>query len=159
MYFYGPAGTVNFNHTNGCQKCEVTGKYNSSFRHMSYPDMNASRRTNESFRERKQHAHHKIASPFQELDIDMVKAFTISDSLHLLHHGVMKKLLRRWIGKVKGYCKKWTNAIIDSVSQYLLDINKRMPSEIHRQMRSLKEICKWKGVEFLVFLCMLALLP
>lgn len=140
---------MNFNHKYGCQKCEVQGEFSKQFRNMSYPCIDATRRTNETFRQRKQPEHHKDVSPFEELiNIDMIKAFPISDPLHLLHQGVMKKLLLRWIGKVKGYSRKWSKLIVDSVSKYLLETNKQMPSDIHRSLRSLNDISNWKGVEF-----------
>lgn len=115
---------------------------------MSFPVINAPRRTNETFRQKKQPGHHNEVSPFEELNIDMVKAFPISDPLHLLHQGVMKKLLLRWIGRVKGYTRKWSKQTMDLVSQYLLAANKRMPSDIHRSLRNLNDLSNWKGVEF-----------
>lgn len=79
-------GTVNCGHTFGCQKCEVKGeKLKTSG--MSFSNLDAPLRTNETFRQKKQHSHHKYDSPLEELDIDMVKTFTISDPLHLLHQG------------------------------------------------------------------------
>lgn len=152
IYVFLCSGTVNFNHKNGCQKCEVTGEYDSTYRHMSYHNIDAPRRTNESFRARQQPTHHTISSPLEELEINMINAFTVCDPLHLLHHGVMKKLLLRWVGKVKGYCHKWKKSIIESVSQYLLAVKNRMPEEIHRPVRPLSEMSKWKGVEFRSFL-------
>lgn len=119
---------------------------------MSYPNINAPRRTNDTFRQRKQQSHHKGASPFEELDIDMMNSFPISDPLHLLHQGVMKKCLLRWMGKVKGYSRKWRKPTIESMSQYLLEANKRMPSDITRSIRSLNDLTNWKGVEFRTFL-------
>lgn len=142
------AGTVNFNHKNGCQKCVVTGEFSRDFHHMSFPQLEAPLRTDETFRQREQPSHHKNVSPFEDTDIDMVKRFPISDSLHLLHHGVTKKCLQRWIGKVKGYGRKWSRLTTESVSRYLLEANKRMPSDIHRSLRSLDDLSHWKGVEF-----------
>lgn len=145
-------GTVNFNHKNGCLKCEVTGEYDTKYHHMSYPDLDAPLRNNESFRQRTQAAHHKYASPFEDTNIDMVRQFTVADPLHLLHHGVTKKCIERWIGKVKGYSRKWDRTDIETVSEYLLKANERMPSDIHRSLRSLNDLSKWKGVEFRTFL-------
>lgn len=143
---------MSFNHKNGCQKCEITGEFSTAYHHMSFPDINAPRRTNETFRQRKQQSHHKQASPLEDLNIDMINAFPICDPLHLLHQGVMKKCLQRWIGNVKGYSRKWGRLTIESVSRYLLQANKLMPSDIHRSLRGLNELSNWKGVEFRTFL-------
>lgn len=147
-------GTVHHSHTYGCQKCEVKGeKIKSSG--MSFPNLDAPLRTNETFRQKTQRPHHKYDSPFEELDIDMVKTFTISDPLHLLHQGVTKKCLQRWTGlpkNVKGYSRKWSKLTTDSVSRYLVEANGQMPRDIHRSLRGLDELSNWKGVEFRTFL-------
>lgn len=156
------AGTVNFNHKNGCQKCEVTGEFSKEYRHMSFPHLDAPLRTNETFRQKTQPTHHKDDSPFEDLDVDMVKKFTIADSLHLLHHGVMKKCLQRWTGNVKGYSRKWSKLTTEALSKYLIEANKRMPCDIHRSLRSLDELSNWKGVEFrtlLMYVGMVAFRP
>lgn len=119
---------------------------------MSFPNLDAPLRTNETFRMKTQHAHHKYDSPFEDLDIDMVKRFTISDPLHLLHQGVTKKCLQRWMGSVKGYGHKWSKLTTDTVSRYLIEANKQMPSDIHRSLRGLDELSNWKGVEYRTFL-------
>lgn len=153
---------MNFNHTNGCQKCEVRGEFSKEYHCMSFPDLDAPLRSDETFRQRAQPSFHKFDSPFEELDIDMVKTFTIADPLHLLHQGVTKKCLQRWIGNVKGYRRKWSKLTTASVSQYLLEANKEMPSDIHRSLRGLGELSQWKGVEFRTFLMyvgMVALRP
>lgn len=90
-------GTVLFNHKNGCQKCIVVGVYNREFRNVSFPNINASRRTDELFRNRIQSTHHKEDSPFENLGIDMIMAFPTSDPLHLLELGVMRRCLYRWV--------------------------------------------------------------
>lgn len=65
----------------------------------------------------------------------------------------MKKCLQRWIGTVKqGYSNKWIKRTIDSVSRYLVEANKRMPSDIHRSLRGLNDLSNWKGTEFRTFL-------
>lgn len=129
---------------------------------MSFPNLEAPIRTNDTFRQKHQVAHHKHDSPFESLDVDMVKQFTIADPLHLLHHGIMKKCLQRWTGGVKGYSRKWTKHTTESASRYLLELNKQMPSDIHRSVRGLDELSNWKGVElrsFLMYIGMVALQP
>lgn len=91
-------GIVSHNHRYGCQKCMIVGKYFRRVWRMSYyriPVTNEERavqlRTNIGFRERQQPEHHREDSLLESLPIDMVKAFPVSDSLHLLDLGVMKR--------------------------------------------------------------------
>lgn len=48
-------------------------------------------RTDENFRQRFQPEHHHHKSVLEQLPIDMVKSFVISDELHLFHLGIMKR--------------------------------------------------------------------
>lgn len=58
---------------------------------MSFPRTDAMMKTDENFRDRTQPTHHKERSKFEELEIDMIKQFPTSDSLHLLDLGVIKR--------------------------------------------------------------------
>lgn len=88
-------GTVNFNHRYGCQKCMVQGEFYRcmSFHRIVVTDAERDRemRTDQRFRERYQREHHLLKSPLESLPIDMVKQFPVSDSLHLIDLGVMKR--------------------------------------------------------------------
>lgn len=48
-------------------------------------------RTDERFRQRYQPEHHYLRSALEDLPIDMVKQFPVSDSLHLIDLGIMKR--------------------------------------------------------------------
>lgn len=119
---------------------------------MSFPNLNANRRTNESFRERTQPSHHKERSPFEELPIDMISSFPVSDPLHLLELGVMRKCLYRWIFGYKKYNRKWSKALIGLTSRLLSKCQKEMPKDIHRAVRTLDSLRHWKGLEYRTFL-------
>lgn len=80
-------GTVGFNSYHGCIKCSTVGEYDKTERHMSFPNINCLRRTNESFRNNTDEEHHKEVTPLIELPIDMVEDIIIADSLHLLDLG------------------------------------------------------------------------
>lgn len=150
-------GIVNFNHANGCQKCVVCGEFDKTSRRMSFPVIDAERRTNHTFRSRSQIQHHKEYSLFEDLPIDMINTFPTSDPLHLLHLGVMKKCISRWIYGDKRYMGKWSKALTEQMSILLTDCNSNMPSDIHRSIRSLKVLKYWKGVEFRTFLLYLGM--
>lgn len=138
------------------------GVYSRVCRTMSFPILDAQRRTDQMFRDRTDPNHHKENSLIERLPINMISTFRVSDTLHLLHLGVMKKCLQRWIGKTKHYDKKWTPAQINERSHFLLSCNINMPSDIHRAIRDLDCLAHWKGVEFrtmLLYVGMVALKP
>lgn len=141
-------GTVNFNAKHGCQKCTTIGVYCSKFRRVSFPKLDATRRSDNSFRERADEDHHKEKSPFENLKIDMVRAFPTSDSLHLLDLGIMKRCMVRWIFGEKEYKRKWSKNTINNVSNLLENCQQYMPMEIHRAVRNLICVKKWKGLEY-----------
>lgn len=68
-------------------KCTVIGEFDRVGRHMSFPRIDCTLRTNESFRNREDDDHHKFYSSIEKLPIDMVEQFPIADSLHLLDLG------------------------------------------------------------------------
>lgn len=115
---------------------------------MYFPDSNAVSRTDAEFRARKYGEHHKERSLLENLDIDMIFSFPSSDPLHLLDLGVMKRCLVRWVFGEKGYTRKWSKCSIERVSRLLENCQKYMPTDIHRAIRNLNYLRKWKGVEF-----------
>lgn len=143
-----PTGVVNFNAKHGCQKCTTIGVYCSRFHRISFPNLDAKRRSNESFRAREDRDHHKEDSLLEKLPIDMISAFPSSDSLHLLDLGIMKRCMIRWTFGERGYTRKWSNIKINTASQLLEKCQKHMPTDIHRAVRNLKSLRKWKGLEF-----------
>lgn len=142
---------MNFNHKNGCQKCETDGQFNRSVHRMSFPRLGALR-TDVSFRERSQPQHHKEYSSLENLPIDMVNDFPTSDPLHLLHHGVMKKMLSMWIEGSTLYDFKWTKRDIREINQLICECSRQMPTDMHRSLRTLDYWKYWKGTEFRTFL-------
>lgn len=115
-------------------------------RRMSFPDIDNELRTDLSFRNRDQPAHHRGRSLLEDLPVDMVNDFIIADPLHLLDLGVMRKLLRIWI---EGTVTK--NFKLSNNDKIMLD-NKfsstDLPSEIHRTVRSIQWLKFWKGSEY-----------
>lgn len=117
---------------------------------MSFPKCNARLRTNAGFRNRVDVAHHKGVSPLEELDFDIVTAVITADELHLLHLGVVRRLLFGWIIPKRSTVHKWSRQLIADAEVLMLCT--KLPSEIHRAMRSLTCIKMWKGLEFRNFL-------
>lgn len=139
-----------YNGRHGCLKCEVVGRYSHISRTMTFTDINCRRRTNEDFRMKKCEFHHHNETPLTDLPIDMIETIPVGDELHLLNVGIMKKLLIGWLEGSFGYSAKFSHSNRNEISEYL--INCKLPSEIHRKMRSLSEIKRWKATEFRAFL-------
>lgn len=141
---------ANFNSQHGCLKCQAIGEYCHLTNCNIYPARVSLKRTDSSFRNRIDEDHHKGMSPLEKLPIDMVNDVPASDVLHLIHLGIMKKLLVFWKnGKFKNVEMRWSARDIDSISKLLLQCN--MPREIHRKVRGLDCLAFWKGVEFRTF--------
>lgn len=97
--------------------------------------------------------HHKETdSPLLKIaNLDMIEQFPVSDSLHLLHLGVMKRLMTGWRdGTFRNTDTKWPSATTEAVSEYLNQC--KMPVEFHRTVRGLDCLSMWKGTEFRTFL-------
>lgn len=146
------SGTVYFNHSHGCGKCEIEGIYYKQERHMSFVRSNVRKRTDESFRAKRDDNHHRETSEFERIKIDMVRDFPIADSLHLIDLGVMKKMLFTWVFTNTNYNTKFSGRDIQTMSAFLQRINSTMPSEIHRRARPLTHLKNWKGTEFRTFI-------
>lgn len=78
----------------------------------------------------------------------MIQTFPSSDPLHLFDLGVMRRCLTRWVFSEKGYERKWNNDKIATASQLLLNCQTYMPNDIHRAIRNLNCLRKWKGLEY-----------
>lgn len=143
-------GVINFNGKYGCIKCTTKGTYSQISRTMVFPDNNATKRTDASFRANEYSNHQRCESPLTRLPIDMIEDIIVADSLHLLELGVMKKLLNGWRTGCMSMNAKWSTFEKKQISNLL--VNVRFPEEIHRRMRSLDFVSLWKGLEYRNFL-------
>lgn len=143
---------MNFNGAHGCNKCEVIGKFSHISNTVVFTKLNAKARTNESFRSKEDPQHHKGETPLSDLPIDMVLDFPVGDELHLLHLGLMRKFLNGWKNSSFEMRTQWSIKIQEEISSYLSSCNKYKPSEIHRKIRPLSELARWKGTELRTFM-------
>lgn len=75
---------------------------------MVFPNSNAALRTDAEFREKKDNAHHMKTSIIERINnLDTISDFPISDPLHLLDIGVMKRCLTRWLFGTKKCIQKF----------------------------------------------------
>lgn len=118
---------------------------------MTFPKWGMAPRTDESFRNRTDPDHHKVSTPLLKVSMDLVEDVPVGDALHLLHLGLMKRFICGWRDGDFGYSTKWSiSGNVKMISEYLLQC--QTPFEIHRQMRSLSELPRWKGTEYRTFL-------
>lgn len=124
---------------------------------MTYPYFDIEKRTDKSFRERKDPVHHKEKTPLENLPIDMVNDFPVADPLHLIDFGIMKKCLLIWTRGSKSYTRKFLKTDLTKIDSLLTRFKYAMPSELHRAVRPIQQIAHWKALEYRSFLLYLGI--
>lgn len=133
----------------GCDKCHQLGVRKSN--RMTFPEVNARRRTDDSFRQETDEEHHVQHSPFTEVGIDMITCFPY-DYMHLVCLGVMRRLLDLWISTTGPMHCRISSSQASMVSDRLLALRNYIPTEFARRPRALIERCRWKATELRQFL-------
>lgn len=119
---------------------------------MSFPRVNAPKRTDYSFRNRLDPDHHKTDSILEQLPVNLIEDFPIADSLHLFDIGIMKKCLIGWSQGSFNFRTKFSAKDIEDISKFLEESNFTKPRELHRRIRGLDSVRFWKALEFRSFL-------
>lgn len=144
-------GVANFNSQHGCHKCSIEGEYSHESHTNYYPNKIFPKRTDDTFRNKKDEYHHKIDSPVLKLPINMIDTFPVADSLHLIDLGIVKRLLTGWRdGYYKNKLLKWPSKTTDALSSKMQTI--KLPKELHRKIRGLDCLSFWKALEYRNFL-------
>lgn len=129
----------------GCDRCSIRGDYLN--RRMRFLELNAPRRTDESFRLKLDENHHKVPdSPLLRLDIGMISQFPV-DYMHCVCLGVMRRLLFLWRDGSRFY-----RINPKQFDEYIMQINNDWPVEFNRKPRSIHELERWKATELRQFL-------
>lgn len=131
----------------GCSSCTQEGEYIQ--RRMTFPEIDAPLRTNDTFRNKVHEEYHKGDSPLEFLPIDIVNDVCL-DYMHLVCIGITKRLITLW---VKG--KKNVRLIEEhmlNISKNILALRPYVPSEFSRKPRVLEDIDYWKATELRFFL-------
>lgn len=132
-------------------KCTTVGEYSHVSHTVVYSSKEGTPRTNDKFRTKSYGNHHKSDSPLLQLPIDMIQDFPVSDSLHLIDLGIMKRLLIGWRdGNFGTYLTKLRAQEIEYLDDFLKKC--KLPTEIHRAVRTLDCLSFWKASEFRTFL-------
>lgn len=130
----------------GCERCCQKGLYVES--RMTFPELNAARRTDRCFRDQDDPLHHVGDSPFAVLGVDMISLFPL-DYMHLVCLGVMRRQLKTWV-QARGSLR---TAEREELSKRLRLCAKSFPRSLfQRQPRGVDEIERWKATEFRAFL-------
>lgn len=143
----------------GCDRCTQNGVYVNK---VTYPECNAPKRTDDSFKQMTDRKHHLQTSPLSKLSIGMVTCFPI-DCMHLVCLGVVQKLISLWLtGPLK---TRLGRHAIRELSEKLSTMKEHIPCEFKRKPRPVSEFERWKAVEFRQLLlytgpvCLLDILP
>jgi hypothetical protein len=132
-----------------CDYCTTKGSYSRDTRTVLFPEIDAQRRTDESFRNRVQEEHHhQTASSFEQIRFDMVRGFSC-DSMHTLYKGVAQKLLVALISGCPGFRISLANK--QEINQWLKQIGKSTPSDFQRKAKAIQHVRSWKATELRLF--------
>uniref|UniRef100_A0A182RWV1 Uncharacterized protein n=1 Tax=Anopheles funestus TaxID=62324 RepID=A0A182RWV1_ANOFN len=124
-------GVANYNAANGCIKCKILGE---RVRNRLIFEGVAAERTDAEFRSGKYSiGHQKQDTPLLDVPgFDMVRTITVADDLHILHLGIMKRLLQGYVEGSMEPVLKWTLAEQKEMSFIL--VNTQLPVEIPRHI-------------------------
>ena len=96
--------------------------------------------------------HQLNESPLVELPFDIVKDFSL-DYIHLDCLGVMQRILYFFKGTFKGIFEGHLFSVQQNdLSNHLITLNGKLPTDFVRQPRSLSELDRWKASELRRFL-------
>jgi len=132
-----------------CNKCTQKGKFLRG--KMTFPELDATLRTDKSFALHSQEEHHKDSTPLEKIDIGLVSNVPL-DYMHLICLGVMKTLIMFWIGKKGNNRLKLNDYDIKSISKIMKMFRKYISEEFCRLPRAIEDVDHWKAIEFRQFL-------
>lgn len=136
--------TIGHNGRFACEKSEVKGKYYLS--RQIFLNLDATLRTDESFRIRSNILHHTGDSPLERIPTGMVSQFRLN-ALHLIYAGVWK----RWLTFVLGSNNRRgivPQADIIEMNNKILELTSYIPKIFNGRPRTFKYFAKFKGTEF-----------
>ena len=137
------------NHTgySSCERCEIKGEWNGRVTFNSNSEQNL--RIDEKFNNFGYPLHQKALTPLVEIVDSCVSQFSL-DYMHLVCLGVMRRTLH-YLMKGARICRL-SQQQIQLISDNLVNLNGKLPSEFSRQPRSLHLIVRWKATEFREFI-------
>ena len=133
-----------------CEKCCVKGFHNRENKSISFADINAPLRTDESFLAMANEERHtsEESTPLIGASVGMVTQFPL-EYMHLVLSGVMRRLLFMW---VKNMPHKLSRHTISKLDSDYVSLKHWVPCDFSRKPRSLKQLKNFKATEFRLFL-------
>lgn len=139
--------TINHNGYYSCERCTVKGSW--SGRVVFNSDDEVDLRTDANFEQMLYTSHQSRKSPLVNIGVPCVKGFTL-DYMHLVCLGVVRRFLN-FLKKGPRECRL-SQGQINQISESLLSLRGKLPSDFARQPRSLSELDRWKATELRQFL-------
>ena len=133
----------------GCCQCETRGRWEAH--RMTFPNLKARNRTNNSFRTKRDTVHHKGSTPLEDINIDLVGQIP-PDYMHCLLLGIMRKIMHM-LTKGRNLKHRLGPDDVDKITQAMLKCARTCPKEFSRRPRTLKELDRFKATEFRMLLC------
>lgn len=131
-----------------CERCLVRGVHRDH--RMIFSDQDCAPRTDEAFARVEYSNHQTSASPLIDAGVPCVTAFVL-DYMHMVCLGVVKRMLYHLTRGPPSICRLRVGER-NSISEQLIALKGKMPSEFARQPRSLHELDRWKATELRQFL-------
>lgn len=133
-----------------CTKCSTKGTY--MLNRVTFPELDAPKRTDNSFLNRDDANHHHTTERLglETIGIGCVTQFPL-DYMHCILLGVMKQMLNLWI-KVKRRPFSLSSVVVEQISQLMLLLCPQVTFEFKRRPRSLDNFERFKATEFRLFL-------
>jgi hypothetical protein len=131
----------------GCTLCTEEGTY--SEHRMTFPGLNASLRTDDSFRNKRDKYYHKGNSPLVRLPINIIKTVVL-DYMHNICLGVVKQLIEFWVKGNKEVRLEKNKK--NKINNELKILRPYLPSDMCHLLRTLDEIEYYKATELRTFL-------
>ena len=128
-----------------CERCTQRGVWEGK---ITFPDCNATLRTDASFDDMLDEDHHLGSTPLAGKGLCLVSKFVL-DYMHLVCLGVMRRLILLWMSGPLS-CRQGSS-VITSISAKLVEFKQFIPIEFARRPRSLNEFKRWKATEFRQF--------
>jgi hypothetical protein len=133
----------------GCEKCVQEGVYIN--RRMTFPETASKCRTDDDFRNMMDEEHHRGPTPLSDLPIGLVTDF-VFDYMHLVCLGVVRKLVKFWLGgslhTSDEVASRLSSSKVQLLSDKLANVRQFTPREFARRPRGLSEVDRLKATEF-----------
>lgn len=133
---------------NSCERCSIPGSYKNNRVHF-YSKTSFPLRSNEDFANMLYDNHQRAHSSLIDHNFPCVSGFCL-DYMHLVCLGVVKRII--WYLKQGPRDCRLSSRQLLEISDNLVSLHGKMPSEFARQPRSLEELERWKATEFRQFL-------